>query len=79
MKIQELINQLEAVRDATAEDQDLALAWIILEDLSERSDVPGWIGDRQDLATIDMAKEIAQLIAQHRGLCLANAQSGGEK
>lgn len=77
MKIQELINQLEAIRDVFAQDADEALAWAILEDLADRSDVPEWLGDRRDPATKDVAREIAQLIAQHRALCLANPKSGG--
>lgn len=50
--------------DVTKEDRDLA--WAILDDLSDRAGIPEWLGRRFDDAARDVAKDVAQIIAEHR-------------
>ncbi len=49
------------------DDDDLALAWAILKDLSDRAGIPEWLGSDSDDAAKDVAWDIATLIAARRG------------
>lgn len=44
-------------------DAELALAWVILKDLSDRAGIPEWLGSEGDDAAQEVAGAVATLIA----------------
>ena len=48
------------------DDDDLALAWAILKNLSDRAGVPEWLGDESDSAAKGVAWDVATLIASRK-------------
>lgn len=49
---------------ATKEDRELA--WAILTNLSDRREIPRWLGNKRDDAARMVQKDVAELIAAHR-------------